>query len=251
MWGVHVFTALGVVFAFLTVTSSVLGHPREALLWLMAAQIVDGVDGPIARKLETSRHVPVLSGLVLDLIVDFCTCVFAPVLFAWQFDLLPSGWETPLLALVLITSVLWFSRDDIETRDLWFRGFPTGWNLVFTLYWVVDLPDPVVIGVTLLLCVLTITPWYKVPHVMGAPQHRPVTVGLSVIGLIATVILIIDRDSPLRPACLAVMAVWVLWYFGVGLWRSLQGDEVLPDPEAAPSSAGSASPEALRRSDDD
>jgi phosphatidylcholine synthase len=236
-WGVHIFTSLGVGCAFLSVTSSLHESAGLALIWLMVAQVVDGVDGPLARKWDVCDNLPVVSGYVLDLIVDFTTCVFAPVIFAWHFDLLPARWEGPLLTLVLVTSVLWFSRDDIETTDLWFRGFPTAWNLVFTLFWIADLPSWLTVSSTLGLCVLTLTPSFKVPHVLGAPQFRRVTVALSAAGLAAMTLLIIDRNSPGRGPALGVIVVWVTYYFGIGLWRSLQGDEVQVEPQepAAPS----------------
>lgn len=240
-WGVHIFTSLGVGCAFLSVTSSLDDSPGQALIWLMVAQIVDGVDGPLARGWDVRDNVPVVSGYVLDLIVDFTTCVFAPVIFAWHFELLPARWESLLLLLVLVTSVLWFSRDDIETTDLWFRGFPTAWNLVFTIFWIADLPSWLTVSSTLALCVLTLTPSYKVPHVLGAPQFRRVTVALSVAGMAAMTLLIIDRDSPVRGLALSVIAVWLTYYFGIGLWRSLQGDELQLEPlEPAARSALSA-----------
>ncbi|MBC9957906.1 phosphatidylcholine/phosphatidylserine synthase [Yimella sp. cx-51] len=236
-WGIHIFTSLGVVCAFLTIVASALGRPREALLWLMVAQIVDGIDGPMARGAKVKEAVPVLSGHVLDLVVDFCTCVFAPVYFAWEFNLLPQPWEIPILCLVLVTSVLWFSREDIETRDLWFRGFPTAWNLVFTLFWVVHLPDWVIVVTSLALCGLTVTPWMKLPHVMGAAQFKAVTVSFSAVGVAAITWLIIDKDTSARPVLLGVIGLWMLYYWGIGLWRSLQGDEIWPDPDADASDA--------------
>ena len=225
-WGVHTFTALGVGLAFLSIASSLGDRPGHALIWLMVAQIVDGVDGPLARGCNVSDAVPVVSGYVLDLIVDFTTCVFAPVVFAWQFDLLPARAENLLLPLVLVTSALWFSREDIETRDLWFRGFPTAWNLVFTLFWIADLPSWLTVSSTLVLCVLTLTPQYKVPHVLGAAQFRRVTVPLSLAGLAAMSLLVVDRDSAVRDTALWVIGVWVTYYFGIGIWRSLQADEL-------------------------
>lgn len=232
-WGVHIFTSLGVALAFLSIASSLGDRPKEALLWLMVAQLVDGVDGPMARQWKVCDAVPVVSGYVLDLIVDFTTCVFAPVVFAWQFGLLPARAENLLLLLVLVTSALWFSREDIETRDLWFRGFPTAWNLVFTLFWIAELPSWLTVSTTLALCVLTLTPWYKLPHVLGSPQFRRVTVTLSLAGLGAMTLLVVDRESPVRDTALSVIAVWVTYYFCIGLWRSLQADEILPAPAPA------------------
>ena len=44
-WLVHLFTASGVVIAFLALEATWRGDWRLALLWLLAALAVDGVDG--------------------------------------------------------------------------------------------------------------------------------------------------------------------------------------------------------------
>lgn len=238
-WGIHLFTSLGVLCSFFAVVTALSDEPRAALLWLMIAQVVDGIDGPLARGYDVVRNVPVLSGHTLDLVVDFTTCAFVPVVFAWQFELLPSPWDLPLLGLVLVTSVLWFSRDDIETRDLWFRGFPTAWNLVFTFFWVFSFPPGAAIPVTIVLCVLTLTPWFKVPHVLGAPQFRLPTITLSIVGMVMLTLLVVDPDTELRPVAVSLIATWVIYYFAIGLWRSLQGDEIIdapPQPVSTPPS---------------
>lgn len=229
-WGIHLFTSLGVLCSFFAVVTALSDRPEAALVWLMIAQVVDGIDGPLARGYEVLRNVPVLSGHTLDLVVDFTTCVFAPVLFAWQFELLPEPWDMPLLGLVLVTSVLWFSREDIETRDLWFRGFPTAWNVVFTMFWVFTIPAEAAIPITVALCILTLTPWFKVPHILGAPQFRVPTVTLSVIGMVMLTLLVVAPDTEFRPVAVSLIVTWVVYYFAIGFWRSLQGDEILDAP---------------------
>lgn len=57
------------------------GHPSRALLWLMLAQIIDGIDGPMARSGDVKRLVPLIDGNALDLMLDYVTCVAAPALF--------------------------------------------------------------------------------------------------------------------------------------------------------------------------
>ncbi len=224
------FTSLGVLCSFFAVVTALSDEPQAALIWLMIAQVVDGIDGPLARGYDVVRHVPVLSGHTLDLVVDFTTCAFVPVIFAWQFELLPTPWDLPLLGLVLVTSVLWFSREDIETRDLWFRGFPTAWNLVFTFFWVFSFPGEVAVPVTFALCVMTLTPWMKLPHVLGAPQFRVPTITLSIIGMVMLSLLVIAPDTPLRPVAVSLILTWVVYYFAIGLWRSMQGDEIVDAP---------------------
>ena len=53
-WALHVFTASGVVVGFVGLSSIVEGHARAAILWLVTAMVLDGIDGPIARKIQVS-----------------------------------------------------------------------------------------------------------------------------------------------------------------------------------------------------
>ena len=50
-WAVHALTASGVIVGMLGLHSIIDGHARAAIIWLVVALILDGVDGPIARKL--------------------------------------------------------------------------------------------------------------------------------------------------------------------------------------------------------
>jgi phosphatidylcholine synthase len=127
---VHAVTASGVIVGFLGLLAVIEGHARSAILLLIAAQVLDGIDGPMARAWQISKLYPKLDGYLLDLVVDYVTCVVVPVAFLYEFELLPSPLATPICALVLFTSALWFSRTDMMTDDHWFRGFPATWNLV-------------------------------------------------------------------------------------------------------------------------
>ena len=61
----------------------------------MVAMIIDGLDGPLARKFDVSTHVPRIDGNVMDLIIDYVTCVVAPAFFMHEFGLLPGGGLQP------------------------------------------------------------------------------------------------------------------------------------------------------------
>src|SRR6185437_6270831 len=77
-FSVHIFTALGAGLALLALLEAVREHWAAMFLWLGAALIVDGADGPLARRLDVIRLQPNWSGDVLDLVVDFVTYVFVP-----------------------------------------------------------------------------------------------------------------------------------------------------------------------------
>jgi len=74
-WAVHALTASGAVLGLLALLAVVQGQPRAALLWLALALAVDGMDGPIARKLKVRDLIPRVDGAVLDLVVDYLTYV--------------------------------------------------------------------------------------------------------------------------------------------------------------------------------
>src|SRR5436305_1767556 len=89
-WAVHAFTASGVCVGFLGLNAVNDGRARGAILWLVVALVLDGIDGPIARKLNVRARIPHLNGNSLDLIIDYFTCTIVPVAFLDRFDLLPT-----------------------------------------------------------------------------------------------------------------------------------------------------------------
>jgi phosphatidylcholine synthase len=127
-YSVHIFTALGAGIALLALLEAV--HERWAAMfaWLGLALIIDGLDGPIARRLDVVRLQPDWSGDVLDLVVDFVTYVFVPA-YAITASGLLFPWTAPLLgAGITVSSALYFADRRMKTSDNHFRGFPALWN---------------------------------------------------------------------------------------------------------------------------
>ena len=75
---VHLFTATGAVFAMLAMLAAVDGKWDIMFVWLVIAFIVDGIDGPLARKYNVKKYAPQYDGYLLDLIIDYLTYVFIP-----------------------------------------------------------------------------------------------------------------------------------------------------------------------------
>src|SRR5688500_4675133 len=88
-WGVHVFTATGAVLALLALDAVERGEWHEALLWLFAALVIDGVDGTLARAMRVAERVPRIDGAALDLVIDYLNYVLVPALLIWRAELLP------------------------------------------------------------------------------------------------------------------------------------------------------------------
>ena len=135
---IHLVTASGVLAGFLALEAAYNGEVRRSLLWLVVCQILDGIDGPIARKLDVTLHAPHIDGHVLDLVVDYVTCVVVPTVLLVHLHLPPARINSVLVAAILVSSALWFARVDQETDDAWFRGFPGMWNIVVPSFILLD-----------------------------------------------------------------------------------------------------------------
>jgi phosphatidylcholine synthase len=130
-WAVHIFTTLGIVAAMLALRDVLTGHPDYAIGWLLVTLLIDGVDGPIARALEVQARVPRIDGFMLDLIIDYVTCVVVPACFMYEFKVVPqNNFGIAVLCVMVFTSAIWFARKDMMTEDNWFRGFPAAWNIL-------------------------------------------------------------------------------------------------------------------------
>ena len=79
---VHAFTASGSICALLAALATLDKAWTAAFAWLGLALLIDGIDGTFARLARVERHLPRFSGERLDMIVDYTTYVFVPVLVA-------------------------------------------------------------------------------------------------------------------------------------------------------------------------
>ena len=141
-WLVHLFTATSAVVALLALDAIFRESWRVALLWLLAALAIDGVDGTLARWARVKERAPRIDGDTLDLVVDYLTYVFVPTLFIWRAGLVPEAIALPLAAAIQFSALYLFARSDMKTDDNYFRGFPALWNVVAFYLFAVQ-PGPV------------------------------------------------------------------------------------------------------------
>ena len=157
-WLVHMLTACGAVLALLALAAIVDGDFVLALLWLLVALVIDGIDGMLARWARVKEKVPRIDGDTLDLIVDYLNYVFIPTIFIWRAGLVPPSLAPWLAAAIQFSSLYLFCRTDMKSPDNYFRGFPALWNLV-AVYLFIVAADPA-IGATVVAAfvLLTFTP---------------------------------------------------------------------------------------------
>ncbi|MGA0615799.1 CDP-alcohol phosphatidyltransferase family protein [Paracoccus sp. KR1-242] len=127
---VHLLTATGAVLSMLALLAAVSAEWSQMFFWLVIALIVDGVDGPLARRYNVKVNWPTYDGVLMDLIIDYLTYVFIPAYALFMSGLLP-GW-TGWIAIIAITygSVIYFADTRMKTKDYSFAGFPACWNMV-------------------------------------------------------------------------------------------------------------------------
>lgn len=147
-WGVHLFTATGIVCAFFALIEVRDHRFAHAFVWLLVALFVDGIDGTFARILRVREVLPHVSGKWIDYVVDFTNYAFVPAYFLYEAGyetatgyvyLLPEGWREASIALVLLVSALYYGLDGMVDEGYHFVGFPVLWNVVaFYLYFVIQ-----------------------------------------------------------------------------------------------------------------
>ena len=179
-YALHVMTASGAAAGLLALQAVIDNNIRGALLWLLVCQVLDGLDGPIARKIDVVFNAPRVDGYVLDLIVDYLTCVVVPVALMVRVNMLPNEFQTLIAAMMLLLSALWFARTDIETDDHWFNGFPAVWNLAVPTFLIFNLSQQQTAVITVLLAISQLTN-IKYPHLVRVEKWRKITLPFGIV----------------------------------------------------------------------
>lgn len=218
-WFVHCFTALGAVCGMFGLIAVADGQPKEAIVWLAVAMVLDGVDGPVARAWSVRENVPRIDGYTLDLIVDFVTCIVIPVLFLHRFGMLPAGASLTIGAFVLFMSALWMSRTDQMSDDKFFNGFPGEWNMIVPTLYLLDTPPVATALICVALSLTQLTNW-KFVHPMQVQRFRPVTVAVTIAWLVIMVAMTYDLPGH-NQVGEWLLAACPLYILGVGAWRTV------------------------------
>ncbi len=235
-YALHVMTASGAAAGLLALQAVIDGNIRGALIWLLICQVLDGLDGPIARKIDVVFNAPRVDGFVLDLIVDYVTCVVVPIALMLRLKMLPEDFQTLIAALVLLLSALWFARTDIDTEDHWFNGFPAVWNLAVPTFLIFNLSQQKVAVITVLLAVSQLTN-IKFPHLVRVVKWRFVTLPFGVIYTVTLFILSwnYSNTAGIRTSQLAdcIMIAFPIYIGVISFIRTFIGTEEVSEFEAS------------------
>ncbi len=160
-WSVHLFTASGLLAGFMGLLAVTEGAYRLAMLWILVALIIDGIDGTFARLARVGEVLPHVSGKTIDYVIDFFSYAILPAYFFYEAAEL-AYWPRLLCSFaMLLSAAIYYGMDGMVSADgRHFVGFPVLWNMVvYVLLFVVPgLPPSVVVGGVMVFAVLHFVP---------------------------------------------------------------------------------------------
>jgi phosphatidylcholine synthase len=223
-FSVHVLTASGAVLAFLALILATGEYWEPMFLALGIALIVDGIDGPLARKFDVVHTLPRWSGDILDLVVDFVTYVFVPA-YAIGASGLISGWlGLASGVIVCVSGALYFADKEMKTRDDYFQGFPAVWNVIAFYEFLLQPPEWISFLAVFALAALSFAP-VKFVHPLRVREFRALNILLMAAWAVLALWALIDSfEQPVAVTwALGLIAVYFLL---AGLLRPPRVEEV-------------------------
>ena len=147
----------------------------------------------------------------------------------------PKPIASVLLIVILVSSMFCYANEGEKSSDNYFVGFPAAWNIVAVMLWVLHTPAWLNVAATLVLTVLTLVPTHYV-HPVRVRRFRALNIAAVGVWIATTAwLLVVHPVHPLLPAHqgrpLAAVVLSVLsgaWLLGVGVLRSVQGEDPQP-----------------------
>jgi phosphatidylcholine synthase len=180
-WSVHLFTATGAIWGFLTILAIFEQNWRAAIIWMILAMFVDGFDGMLARWFHVKEYASQVDGALLDNIIDYLNyVVVAAFLLIKAPNLLPVGFEMAAAFSILLTSAYQFSQVDakMDEQSFFFKGFPSVWNFLVIYLMLLGLNPWINLALVIICNVLVFVP-VKYVYPSRNTRLRRLTLGLT------------------------------------------------------------------------
>ena len=216
---VHFLTASGLIPMMLAVDAIWHGDAGLALLWMAAAMLIDGVDGPLARKFAVAENMPQIDGAILDHVIDFTGYCFLPALMIYRFELVAP--ETVIFAtsFLLMSSLYTFANTEAKTDEYDFRGFPALWNIVVLHMVVFETGQSANLGIILFLGVMTFAP-VRFIHPVRVVSLRKLTLVMLAVWTVMTFALLLLDAAEVPNGLREIYLLVGLYFIGLSGWRS-------------------------------
>ena len=212
-WSVHLFTATGAVWGFLTLLAIWDGDFKLAIVYILVAMFVDGFDGTLARLFHVKEYAQGVDGGLMDNIIDYLNyVVVAALLLIKAPHLMPAGFEKVAAFSILLTSAYQFTQTDAKTDNssYFFKGFPSVWNFLVVYMMILGL-NPWINFVALVICNVLVFVPVKYLYPTRNTRMRRFTLGFTyVYGALGVWALLQYPDVPEWVA--PVSSLYVIFY---------------------------------------
>ena len=210
-FSVHLLTASGAALALMALVAAGDGNWRLMFGWLGIALIVDGIDGPLARRVDTKRNAANWDGVILDLVIDYLTYVFIPAYALIYSGILPSPWGSISALFIALTGAMYFADVRMKAEDNCFVGFPAVWQMPLLVFLTFDAPPWLTLGTILLLGLGQFTR-LKFIHPVRTARWRAVNLPICILWVVLAGWSVIDAFDPphLVKLLLGITSVWLV-----------------------------------------
>lgn len=215
-WSTHIFTATGALWGFLAIQAIFNENWMVAFIWMIAATLVDALDGVLARRTRVKEVVPNFDGALLDNMVDYFTYVIVPALFMYNVGLFPQQFSLLGVTAILLASAYQFCQSDAKTDDHYFKGFPSYWNVVVFYLFVLGLEPWINLTVTLALAVLVFVP-IKYIYPSRTRRYQKLTITLAIIWGAICIAILMQYPEP-QPWLIWTSLLFAVYYTGASLY---------------------------------
>jgi phosphatidylcholine synthase len=216
VWAVHLLTASGAALALGAALAAANNHWQLAFFWLGIALIVDGIDGPLARRSDVIGRVPWFDGAMLDFVIDYSTYVLVPAMILVRSDLLSQPYALFAGIAVAVVGALYFADTRMKTPDAAFRGFPAVWNVVIFQLMIYKWPEPVTLFVIALAAVLTFT-GVEFVHPIRVRRLRPLTLAMAALWAVLGLVALLANLNP-HPLVVVAFALANAYFAVIGAY---------------------------------
>ncbi|WP_164743060.1 phosphatidylcholine synthase [Mesorhizobium sp. Z1-4] len=214
-FSVHLLTASGSFLAFLSLVAASEQRWTAMFWWLGLALLVDGIDGPIARKLDVKEVLPTWSGEMLDNIIDYVTYVLIPAFALYQRGFMGEGLSFVSAAIIVVSSAIYYADTGMKTKENFFRGFPVVWNMVVFSLFVTQPGEYVSFSVVLIAALFTFAP-VNFLHPVRVVRLRMINLPIFLVWCLFGAVALLQgmETSALVKIVIAVTSVY-LFFVGV------------------------------------
>lgn len=163
-FSVHLLTASGSIVAFFSLVFASQSQWLSMFVCMALSLIIDGIDGPIARRLNVKSVLPKWSGELLDNIIDYVTYVLIPAFVFYKSNLMNSNLSIIASALIMISSAIYYADTEMKTEENFFKGFPVTWNMLLFVLFVIHPPSCITFTLLVLFSIFSFLPiWFLHP----------------------------------------------------------------------------------------